>query len=230
MKLTMWLTASHFIILGLLLVFGIVHSGLAALRSWGEAKIGVRLYRIFFVLVNLPLAIILVVYFFYHRYDGLILWQFQEFLAVKIIVWLLSAISFLFLYPSTFNLLEIAAISKPKVHLHETGILRICRHPQMIGQIIWCIAHTLWIGSSFTIITSLSLIAYHLFAIWHGDYRLEKLYGKQFICIKQKTSIIPFLAVLDGRQSLVLNEFSRPAYIGVCGFIILIWFCHLQLL
>ena len=79
MKLTMWLTASHFIILGLLLVFGIVHSGLAALRSWGEAKIGVRLYRIFFVLVNLPLAIILVVYFFYHRYDGLILWQFQEF-------------------------------------------------------------------------------------------------------------------------------------------------------
>ena len=128
----MWLTTSHFIILGLLLVFGIVHSGLAALRSWGEAKIGVRLYRIFFVLVNLPLAIILVVYFFYHRYDGLILWQFQEFLAVKIIVWLLSAISFLFLYPSTFNLLEIAAISKPKVHLHETGILRICRHPQMI--------------------------------------------------------------------------------------------------
>lgn len=229
MELTAWLTTSHLIMLGLLLVFSVFHSGLAALRTWGEAKIGVRFYRIFFVLVNLPIAIFLIVYFFYHRYDGLILWQFQEFLAVKVVVWLLSAISFFFLYPSTFNLLEIAAINEPKVHLHETGILRVCRHPQMVGQVIWCIAHTLWIGSSFTVMTSLILITYHLFAVWHGDYRLEKLYGEQFIYAKQRTSIVPFLAILDGRQTLLLNEFLRPAYVGVFGFILLIWFCHLQL-
>ena len=140
-----WLTPSHGIILGLLLGFGIVHSGLAALRPWGENKIGPRLYRVVFVLVNIPLVAILIIYFFNHRYDGLVLWQFQRYRGVKILVWFFSAISFLFLYPATFNLLEIAAISKPQVHLYETGILRICRHPQMVGQVIWCIAHTLWL-------------------------------------------------------------------------------------
>ena len=65
------LTPSHLIILGLLLSFAIAHSGLAALRSWAETKIGHRLYRILFALVSLPLAVILIVYFFNHRYDGL---------------------------------------------------------------------------------------------------------------------------------------------------------------
>ena len=146
-----WLTWSHGIIFGLLLGFAIAHSGLAALRPWGESKIGPRLYRIFFALVSIPWATILLIYFFNHHYDGLILWQVQDVPGIKALVWLLSAISFIFLYPATFNLLEIAAIAKPQVHLYETGIIRISRHPQMVGQVIWCIAHTLWIGTTFTL-------------------------------------------------------------------------------
>ena len=116
---------SHLIILGLLLGFAIAHSGLAALRPKAEKLIGARLYRVLFALVSLPLAVILVIYFFNHRYDGVQLWQLQGVPAVKPLVWILSAISFLFLYPATFNLLEIAAIQKPQVHLYETGIIRI---------------------------------------------------------------------------------------------------------
>ncbi|MBW3586999.1 MAG: hypothetical protein KY448_14485, partial [Cyanobacteria bacterium 0813] len=107
---------SHLVILGLLLVFAIAHSGLAALRPKGEKLIGARLYRVLFALVSLPLAVILVVYFFNHRYDGVQLWQVQGVPGVKPAVWILSAISFLFLYPATFNLLEIAAVQKPQVH------------------------------------------------------------------------------------------------------------------
>ena len=43
-------------------------------------------------------------------------------------VWIISFISFLFLYPSTFNLLEIAAVEKPKLHMWATGIMRITRY------------------------------------------------------------------------------------------------------
>jgi uncharacterized membrane protein len=220
------LNVSHLIILGLLLLFAIVHSGLAAARMWGESIIGARLYRILFALVSIPLATILIIYFFNHRYDGLILWQVQDIPVIKIIVWVLSAISFIFLYPATFNLLEIAAVAKPEVHLYETGIIRISRHPQMVGQVIWCIAHTLWIGSSFMIVTSLGLIAHHLFAVWHGDQRLEKRYGEAFLKVKERTSIIPFVAILDGRQTLSLGEFLKPAYVGVTAFIFLLWYGH----
>ena len=223
---TNWLSTSGWIMLGLLLGFAIVHSGLAALRPWGEAKIGARLYRILFALVSIPLAVILIVYFINHRYDGLQLWQVQGIPGIKILVWILSAVSFIFLYPATFNLLEIAAVQKPQVHLYETGIIRITRHPQMVGQVIWCIAHTLWIGSTFTVVTSFGLIAHHLFAVWHGDRRLQSRYGDSFTKVKARTSIIPFVAVLEGRQTLKWQEFIRPAYVGVLAFVLLLWWGH----
>ncbi|NQE37003.1 NnrU family protein [Microcoleus asticus] len=217
---------SHLVILGLLLVFAIAHSGLAALRPKGEKLIGPRLYRVLFALVSLPLAVILVVYFFNHRYDGLQLWQVQGVPGVKPAVWILSAISFLFLYPATFNLLEIAAVQKPQVHLYETGIIRITRHPQMVGQVIWCVAHTLWIGTSFTLVTSIGLVLHHLFGVWHGDRRLQARFGESFETIKSRTSIIPFLAILQKRQTLDLLEFLRPSYVGVVIFTGLLWEIH----
>lgn len=217
---------SHLIILGLLLGFAIAHSGLASLRVRGEKLIGPRLYRVLFALVSLPLAVILVVYFFNHRYDGLQLWQLQGLPGVKPIVWTLSAISFLFLYPATFNLLEIAAVQKPQVHLYESGIIRITRHPQMVGQVIWCIAHTLWIGSSFTLVTSIGLVLHHLFGVWHGDRRLQARFGESFETIKSRTSIFPFLAILQKRQTLDLLEFLRPSYLGVAIFTGVLWKIH----
>lgn len=221
-----WLTPSHLTMLGLLLGFAIAHSGLAALRSRAEKLLGPRLYRILFALVSLNLAVAMIIYFFNHRYDGLQLWQVQGVPAVKPIVWVLSAISFLFLYPATFNLLEIAAIEKPQVHLYETGIIRITRHPQMVGQLIWCIAHTLWIGTTFTLLTSIGLVLHHLFGVWHGDRRLGDRYGEAFEAVKARTSVMPFLAILQGRQTLVWREFLRPAYLGVAVFVAALWWAH----
>ncbi|WP_193195226.1 NnrU family protein [Nostoc sp. MG11] len=230
MMLNPWLTPSHFVILGLLLAFAIAHSGGAALRPWAEKYITPRLYRVLFALISLLLAVILIIYFFNHRYDGLVLWQVQGVQGVRELVWILSAISFLFLYPATFNLLEIAAIQKPQVHLYETGIIRITRHPQMVGQIIWCFAHTLWLGTTFTLVTSIGLVLHHLFGVWHGDRRLSYRYGEAFEIVKQRTSIIPFNAIIDGRQSIKWQEFLRPAYFGVAIFVALLWWSHPLLL
>jgi len=78
------------------------------------------------------MAVVLIIYFFNHRYDGLQLWQVQGVPGVQTLVWVLSAISFCF-YPATFNLLE-RAIQKPQVHLYELGLF--VTHPQMVGQVI----------------------------------------------------------------------------------------------
>ena len=221
-----WLAASHFKILGLLIVFALVHSGLASQRQKVEAKIGARPYRIIFALLSLPLAVLLIVYFVRHRYDGVMLWQLQQVPGLSVFVWILSAISFIFLYPATFNLLEIAAIQKPQVHLYETGIIRITRHPQMVGQVIWCVAHLLWVGSTFNLATSFGLVGYHLFATWHGDRRLLHRYGDAFERVKSRTSIVPFLAIIQGRQSLQMGEFIKPAYLGIAVFVALFWWFH----
>ncbi len=220
------MTISHLMILALLLGFAIAHSGLAALRPWGESKIGARLYRVIFAVVSIPFATVLIIYFFNHRYDGIQLWQVQGVRGVRETVWILSFISFLFLYPATFNLLEVAAVLKPQVRIYETGIMRITRHPQMVGQLIWCIAHTLWMGTTFTLVTSIGLMLHHLFAVWHGDYRLRQRYGDDFEQVKARTSIVPFQAILEGKQTLQLAEFLRPAYVGVVAFVVLFWWGH----
>ncbi len=224
------LSPSHWIMLALILSFACVHSGLAYIRPWGEAQLGARGFRIVFATLSLSLAIVLLIYFFNHRYDGIQLWLLQDRPGVHLIVTLLSAISFVFLYPATFNLLEIAAIQKPDIYLYETGIMRITRHPQMVGQIIWCVAHTLWIGSSFMVLTSLGLIAHHGFGVWHGDYRLERKYGQAFLDLKARTSVIPFVAILKRQQPFRPQEFIRWAYVGVFSFVIILYGVHSQMI
>lgn len=212
--------------MAMMLGFATAHSGLAALRPRGERLIGARAYRVLFALVSIPFATILIVYFFNHRYDGAQIWMVQGLPGIREFVWIASAISFVFLYPSTFNLLEIAAVKKPEVHLYESGIIRITRHPQMVGQVIWCIAHTLWIGTTFSMVTSIGLVAHHLFAVWHGDRRLESRYGDVFLKVKDRTSVVPFLAIVQGRQTLKLGEFLKPAYAGIALFVGLLWWGH----
>ena len=210
----------------LIVIFAIIHSGGAALRNKAESIMGPRLWRLVFVSLSLPSAIILVGYFLTHRYDGIRLWNLQGNSFIFYLVWVLTAISFIFLYPATYNLLEIPSVQKPKVRIYSTGIMRVTRHPQAIGQIIWCIAHSLWIGSSFTLITSFGLICHHLFAIWHGDKRLEFKFGEEFYKFRESTSVIPFLAIIEGRQVFKFREYFKLSQLGILIAIIVIWTSH----
>ena len=210
----------------LIIIFAVIHSGGAALRNKAELIIGPRLWRLIFVSFSLPSAIILIGYFLTHRYDGVRLWNLQGNSFVFYIVWVLTAISFIFLYPATYNLLEIPSVQKPKVRIYSTGIMRVTRHPQAIGQIIWCIAHSLWIGTSFTLVTSCGLIFHHLFAIWHGDKRLEFKFGEDFYKFRESTSVIPFLAIIEGRQVFKFREYFKLSQLGILIAIIVIWTSH----
>mmetsp|Transcript_11838 Transcript_11838/g.37604 ORF Transcript_11838/g.37604 Transcript_11838/m.37604 type:complete len:379 (-) Transcript_11838:258-1394(-) len=213
----------------ILLGFGVAHSGLAGLRPYAEKVVGERAYRVFFALVSLPLAISSIVYFINHRYTGTPLWDVRGVPGVHDAVWWLSFISFFFLYPSTFNILEVAAVDKPKLHLWETGIMRITRHPQAVGQGIWCLAHTIWIGNTFVLATSFGLMAHHIFGCWHGDRRLKAKYGDTFEAVKSRTSTWPFAAIMDGRQQLppdYYKEFLRVPYAAIIVFTLGAYFSH----
>jgi zeta-carotene isomerase len=144
-------------------------------------------------------------------------------------VWILNFISFLFLYPSTFNILEVAAVDEPKVHMWETGIIRISRHPQMVGQFVWCAAHLMWVGNSVMLATSAGLMAHHLFGCWHGDQRLKAKYGEAFEIVKTRTSTVPFAAIIEGRQVLpsdYYKEFMRIPYLAVVLFTVGAYYAH----
>ncbi len=217
---------SSLMMLALLLGFAVLHSGGAALRPWAEARVGARAWRLLFAAVSIPAAVVLVGFFIAHRYEGLRLWNLQGTPGLIPLIWVGTAISFFFLYPATYNLLEIPALLRPQVRLYASGIIRISRHPQAVGQVLWCATHLLWIGSSFMLVTCAGLIGHHLFAIWHGDRRLRARFGAAFEELNASTSVLPFRAVLDGRQQLVWAEFLRPAQLGIAIAIALIWWSH----
>ena len=210
----------------LLVLFAVIHSGGAALRSRAEAVIGARAWRLVFASASIPSAVVVIGWFLAHRYDGVRLWNLQGVPGIIPVIWVGTAISFLFLYPATYNLLEIPAVLKPQVRLYASGIIRISRHPQAVGQILWCLTHALWIGSSFMVVTCLGLIGHHLFAVWHGDRRLKERFGDAFEELRASTSVIPFQAVLDGRQRLELSEFLRPAQLGIAIAVAVFWWTH----
>lgn len=213
----------------LLTVFATFHSGLAGLRTFAESIIGARAWRVLFAVVSLPIALSCVVYFLNHAHDGIQLWDVTGIPGIHVFVWLCSFVSFLFLYPSSFNLLEVAAIEKPQLHLWETGITRITRHPQAVGQFLWCFAHTLWLGSTTAVAASSILLLHHTFSIWHGDRRLRERHGNDFDVISRKTSVFPFQAIFEGRQELpsdYYKEFLRWPYLIVVGGTIAAYYSH----
>ena len=273
---------SHGVTLAFGLLFPVVHSGLAALRPLAEPVVGARFWRWLFASCSLPLAYSWIVYFIAHAHDGVVLWDGSRDPVVHGLAWCVNFASFFFLYPTVFNLKEVAAVEAPKVHLWETGIIRITRHPQAAGQVMWSAAHLAMVGSTFNALTGAGqeseipnfkgsflgrfplvsadswtsdhllersrsvdaffrnararnthveatlnlscpaqaltmalLVAHHVFAAEHGDARLAAAHGDRFEAIKAKTSVVPFAAILDGRQEPPADywkEFARAPY------------------
>ena len=75
-----------------------------------------------FAAISLPLATLALAHFINHRYDGLPLWNLRGQPFVHEAVWILNFVSFFFLYPSTFNLLEVCShMYMPVILLHRSG-------------------------------------------------------------------------------------------------------------
>ncbi len=72
----------------------------------------------------------------------------------------------------------------------------------------------------------MGLIFHHIFAIWNGDKRLEIKFGEEFNKFKKTTSIIPFAAIIDGRQKIKPKEFLKFSQLGIIIAIAVIWWSH----
>ena len=68
---------SSVVMLVLLILFAVIHSGGAALRSRAEAVIGARAWRLIFAAASIPSAVVVIGWFLAHRYDGVRLWNLQ---------------------------------------------------------------------------------------------------------------------------------------------------------
>jgi len=201
----------HLVTLAFGILFPIVHSGLASARPFGERIVGARTWRVIFAFPSLCLAYSWIAYFISHAHDGFQFYDLSHNPTAHAVAWTINFLSFFFLYPSVFNLKEVAAVEPPTLHLWETGIIRITRHPQFVGQSMWSAAHLAMVGTSFTALTMALLVAHHAFACWNGDRRYRDEFGDEMwnTVVKERTSILPFQAIVEGRQVLPADYYKE---------------------
>ncbi len=90
---------SSIVMLILLVLFAVIHSGGAALRQRAEARIGARAWRLLFASASIPSAVVVIGWFLAHRYDGIRLWNLQGVPGMVPLVWIGTAVSFLSFTP-----------------------------------------------------------------------------------------------------------------------------------
>lgn len=111
--------------------------------------------------------------------------------------------------PSPTSVAQEALVDQP-----PSGILRITRHPFLIGVTIWAVVHLVGNGdvASMLFFASLAIVA-AAGTVSIDAKRRRSLGAARWDGFASRTSIIPFAAILSGRNTVAMPELGwwRPA-------------------
>ena len=86
------------------------------------------------------------------------------------------------------------------------GIVRVTRHPFLWGVAIWACAHMLSNGDLASLVLFGSLLVLALVGPPSIDHKRALAFGERWAAFRDKTSAVPFAAILQGRQKFVFSE------------------------
>ena len=107
-----------------------------------------------------------------------------------------------------------------------SGVMRITRHPVQSGILIWALSHLLANGDL------PSLVFFGALAVVSGwgmvliDKRKQAVLGERWATFREGTSLLPFVAIAQGRQSLKLAEFGWLAPAVAVAVFVALWWGH----
>ena len=105
------------------------------------------------------------------------------------------------------------------------GVLRITRHPMNMALALWGLAHLLANGTLGDVAFFGSFVVVGVVGAYQMDARLKRQKGEDFTDFCKQTSVLPFGAILRGRNRLAVDELSFPlAVIGIAVFAALAFF------
>ncbi len=86
------------------------------------------------------------------------------------------------------------------------GMLRITRHPFLWGVAIWAAGHLLVNGNAASLIFFASFFVLGVYGPASIDAKRRRAYGERWSGFAERTSSIPFAAIVAGRQRLAIGE------------------------
>ncbi len=170
-------------------------------------KIGGWAYYTLFSILSIGGFLWMVIAFFIAMNDrgNFILWGAPLFL--KIIALVVNFVAFLLIVlglttPSPTNLLALFNMPERAVY----GIIRVSRHPVLAGLGLWALIHFICNGNLASWLFFGSLLALCAIGANNIDRKREAMMGNVYASIKKRTSIIPFIAIIEGRTAFAPEE------------------------
>jgi uncharacterized membrane protein len=94
------------------------------------------------------------------------------------------------------------------------GIHRITRHPMLWAFAIWAAVHMICEADTNAFVFFGTFVVTALAGMFSIDRKLARREPGAWAQLAATTSILPFLAILQGRNQLVIDEIGLPALIG----------------
>jgi len=89
------------------------------------------------------------------------------------------------------------------------GILRITRHPFLSGVALWAAAHLIVNGEASALLLFGSLLVLAVVGPGSIDRKRRRAFGARWERFEAVTSRVPFIAIVQGRNRLVVSELPR---------------------
>jgi uncharacterized membrane protein len=175
-----------------------------ALRPALVRRLGAQGFQGVYSLVVLVLFVLLVRSWWSVRHSGPLLWSLATVpgvreLAVALAFTGVAVVGLSFFQPSP-------VLPVPGLPTTARGLTRITRHPLFVGLGLWGIAHTLVNGFLSDVVFFGGFPIFSLIGGLHQDSRRRAEDGTRLRAFYDETSVVPFGAILGGRNRLVLRE------------------------
>lgn len=158
------------------------------------------------------------------RGDDPVFWQ-----ATPVTVWIqlfVTLAAFLLIVPGlmTPNPTSVRQESRAQKDDAARGVLRITRHPFLWGVALWAAGHLMVNGDLASLLLFGTLLVLGLAGPFSIDAKRRRALGAAWAPFAEKTSAVPFAAILQGRQTLELGEIGAVRLIAaVAIWAILLW-------
>jgi uncharacterized membrane protein len=159
--------------------------------------------------------------FWGHRHMGPILWQ------VPRIIELVVALP-LMLLALVLLVLSLATPSPASMvpgSFEARGVLRITRHPMNMAFALFGLVHVVANGTLGDAFFFGQFVVLGIVGAYHQDARKAREKGEAYAQFGRRTSVLPFVAILRGRNRLAADELAFPLFlVAVAAFVALVVF------
>jgi uncharacterized membrane protein len=167
-------------------------------------RLGAQGFQGMYSLVVLVLFVLLVRAWWPARHTGPLLWSFASVPGVRELAILLAFTGIALTVLSLFQPSPVLPV--PGLPTSSRGLTRITRHPLFVGLGLWGIGHVLVNGFLSDVVFFGGFPVFSYVGGLHQDSRKRAEDGTRLRAFYEETSVVPFGAILGGRNRLVLGE------------------------